>query len=299
MDNRTIKLYKWFDLYTEPIISIEDLQLDVKIPTNCDDCLPIFDPIDGYSTFTKENNYDYFASLLDGETRITVINGENFSELSRRYPCCDYCETMIDFRAYPIRFCSQCEQNICSLCWEEKTEQIAIKHGAKNWKNRKDKLLTCFEHENKFLISKQITVNCNICEKSSKIVNGKWFCNRDADIDICPSCFYKEEGQELIRDSEGKWNETEYKEQPANKTIGSMLDWVVLLKDERGEYDYLLYNINKDSANYHRVILVAVDDHYREGFYLVEGSLQDNLDKIKQIGIKNILTELNHEVHFG
>jgi hypothetical protein len=299
MDNKTIKLGEWFNIYTEPIIETDEgARLNVAIPRNYDNSLPIFDPIDGYNTCTMANNYDHFASLLDNEIRVSVVDGEHLTEMSQLYRYCDYCGTNIDTKGYPIRSCSECKKSMCSLCWEEKTEEIAEKNGAKNWSSRKDELLTCFSHQDKISVTQELPVNCDICEKSSKNISGKWHCNRGQNKDVCLSCFYSQRGQAFLSSIEGKWTETEYKQEPIMHTFGSMLDWVVLLEDE-DEYDYLLYNINKDSPNYHKIALVAIDNHGRQGFYIVPGTLEENLTKLRTNKIKAILSELHHEVHFG
>lgn len=185
---------------------------------------------------------------------------------------------------------------MCSLCWEEKTEEIAKKNGAKKWKNRKDALLSCFAHQDKFEITKELPVNCDICEQYSNTVFGKWHCNRKNNKDVCPSCVNTEQGQDFISQVDG-WTQTNYKK-TSNSDFASFLNWIVLLRD-KDTNDALLYNINKNSPQYHRVVLVAVDDHSREGYFVVPGSLEENLAKLQTTKIKDILSGLNHETHFG
>lgn len=293
MDNKTIQVGSWFGIYTEPVIEIDEgVRLDVKIPRNHDTSLPVIDSIDGYTISTLENNYDYFASLLDNEVKIFSIEGENLTENGRLHHDCDYCGTNVDIKGYPIRSCSECKKSMCALCWEEKTEEIARKHGAKNWHNRKDELMTCFSHVDKITISRELPINCNVCGKSSRDIYGRWNCNRDQDKDICPSCFYTERGQAFLNNEEGKWNVIQYKNDWPSSRFGSMLDWVILLEDE-DEYDYVLYNINKESVNYHRIALVAVDDQDRHKFYIVPGTIEDILVKLRRDKIVTILSELH------
>ena len=100
--------------------------------------------IKGYKINTnfKSNILNYYDN-----TRIRVIDNVYTTFMDCLY--CDYCESAIGnyTNNEPTKFykCS-CNADMCDLCFEEKTEEIAIKNLAKNWENRKDVLLECFEN---------------------------------------------------------------------------------------------------------------------------------------------------------
>ena len=100
--------------------------------------------VEGYKINTnfKSNILDYY----DGG-RIRFIDNVYTTFMDCLY--CDYCESSIGnyIENKPIKFykCS-CNADMCELCFEEKTEEIAIKNGAKNWETRKEALLKCFEN---------------------------------------------------------------------------------------------------------------------------------------------------------
>lgn len=65
-----------------------------------------------------------------------------------------------------------------------------------------------------------------------------------------------------------------------------------------------------DSSQYHQVLLSAVDDHCREGYFSYPGSLEEVLEKIcnkngnswkthYECPIHELLTEAGHEIHYG
>jgi hypothetical protein len=96
-----------------------------------------------------QDDYEFLKNPLDhiGEnyidTRIKYIDNEYTQECD--YGWCDYCKNSIDDVSNYYR-CYSCAKDMCLLCFEEKTEDIAIKNGAKNWHQRKDALLECFGH---------------------------------------------------------------------------------------------------------------------------------------------------------
>lgn len=293
MENKTsitIKLGDWFQMFDNDKLTIENTTIDVTKPTNFDQLFPTLENIPNYQTCNLTDNYDFFATLGDGALNIRIIDDKNIGNF---YHNCDYCQINIPSYAYPIRTCQECKKDMCSLCWEEKTEKIAIANGAKNWQSRKDKLLTCFSHQNKINITKELPINCDLCQKSSAAIFGTWFCNRSQNKDICPSCSYTE-GQRFINSVYGQWNPTLYS--PQILPFASFLNWILLYKDS--ENNTLLYNINKDSSLYHTVAFMVEDEHNRQGYFTVPGSLEENINKLSSKKIKEILSELNHRIEF-
>jgi hypothetical protein len=63
--------------------------------------------------------------------------------------------------------------------------------------------------------------------------------------------------------------------------IGSILDWYPVLMHKE-ICAMVLYNINKDSPLYHRVMLVSVDDHGRQGWNLWPHTLEKTIEQIKE-----------------
>lgn len=100
--------------------------------------------VEGYKINTnfKSDMFNYYDN-----TRIRFIDNVYTTYMDCLY--CDYCESPIgDYtnnEATKFYKCS-CNTDMCELCFEEKTEEIAIKNGAKNWENRKESLLECFEN---------------------------------------------------------------------------------------------------------------------------------------------------------
>jgi hypothetical protein len=186
---------------------------------------------------------------------------------------------------------------MCNLCWEEKNEEIAIRNGAKNWAKRKDKLLNCFSHQDKINIINNMSVCCDLCQSFSKQTDGKWHCNRNKNKDICPSCYYTDQGQDFIFQIGGEWSCINYKTN-RHENFGSILDWAILFREEN-DGDYLLYNINQCSKNYHKLALGVIDDSDRHGLYQVEQKLTEMLEKISTNEIKNILIDMGKDIDFS
>lgn len=63
---------------------------------------------------------------------------------------CDYCRTPISSDNFYN--CAECHADMCELCFQEKTEEIAIANGAKNYHKRKELLNVCFAHSDKLIL---------------------------------------------------------------------------------------------------------------------------------------------------
>jgi hypothetical protein len=248
MDN---KIGYWFHLF--PITPLETTlgsELIVKLPSKHDKYFPDIN-CNNCKIYDYKDNYNFFFELAKGDIKIVMLNSVNITELHRLTKKCDYCFVTVETKGYPIRSCEKCDKYMCSLCYEEKTEEIALKNGAKNWIHRKEELLKCFEHLDNIKICENLPVNCDLCSQKSKTCLGTWRCNREKDKDICPNCFYTDKGQNFISDNRGKWNNIYYGKDHKDHNFGSLLDWIIILENE--EKDYVLYNNIQNSYNYNKI----------------------------------------------
>jgi N-acetylglutamate synthase-like GNAT family acetyltransferase len=235
------------------MITDEDqILVDVTIPEAYDEELPEFGDIPGHTKQTWNDINEYFLGLLEDSYRIVNINGKS-TLLEENWLNCDYCNASEQLW---MRHCDECDKNMCNLCWEEKNEEIAIRNGAQNWFDRKDALLACF---------------------------GEWFCNRKDEKDLCLECSITEEGKKIIAQDES-WKKCVIGENNLCAFFtgfGSLLEWVPILVDAE-EHHMMMYNIVPGSKNYHRTALVAVDDHGRLGYHMVDGELEEIITKLNE-----------------
>jgi len=273
------------------MITDEDqILVDVTIPEAYDEELPEFGNIPGHTKQTWDDINKYFLGLLEDSYRIVNINGKS-TLLEENWLKCDYCNASEQLW---MRHCDECDKNMCNLCWEEKNEEIAIRNGAQNWFDRKDALLACFQHEKegKFSTRESDTVNvyCDICnantfnaENENIVKLGEWFCNRKDEKDLCLECSITEEGKKMIAQDES-WKKCVIGENNLCALFtgfGSLLEWVPILVDAE-EHHMMIYNIVPGSKNYHRTALVAVDDHGRLGYHMVDGELEEIVTKLNE-----------------
>lgn len=278
-----VKMGQWLDLFknNEEIknnifITSEDVRIDVTLPKRYDAKLPEVKPLDNYKITTLENIYDHFATFLDNDLRVRVINNVSLdSDMRELDTICGYCRTSQN----GYRFCTECKKNMCKLCWEEKTEEIAKANGAKKWKKRKDALLLCFGHQEKMEYTKTPKVKCDVCRDLSTEKPGLWKHNRVSDKDLCPECTTKPAAEDIIKNSSDDWFTAEHLDESTRLDFGSFLDWVPVLCHEDG--DAVFYNINPDSEHYHKALLRVVDNHSREGYFVVDKSLDDIIEEIR------------------
>jgi len=201
------------------------------------------------------------------------INGHDTTEFTRSFSSliCDYCN-FCSPKVVERNFCST-KMNHCTLCnldmcWEEKTEEIAIANGATNWKKRSESLLKCFDH---MFINREAVPNvvCDVCGESSISKCGVWHLNRVDNIDICSDCISTDDAKKYTE--KGVWTVNDMGEHWAFTTgFGSMLEWIPLLTSDEGHL--LLYNMVPSSKNYHKTGLACVDDHGRMGYRLVNNT---------------------------
>src|SRR3990172_4077960 len=58
-------------------------------------------------------------------------------------------------------------------------------------------------------------IRCDVCNTTNDDNDGKWFCNRQVDKDLCERCRDTDDGKEIINDYKEGWAEKTY----ANETI--------------------------------------------------------------------------------
>ena len=291
------------------LITSDGCVISVKKVTTYDTELPQLNLPESFKTNVHE---DWFNDLSD--LRIMCLNGYNLSEYSDPVAC-NYCNHSCDYSSY---YCTKCMKHMCLLCFNERNEEEAIKNGAKNYLNRKERLNYCFAHEDQF--QKIDHVVCDICKVRNSVLSGTWrskITNKCERKDICPMCligiqnpnnFCTSEPDsrmcDLCNDTKKKdnvWfqgpNESDicpacikeilsdtYSDVTYNTpTFGSMLEWIPLVQDK--EYHTLFYNMDINSPNYHKVALASIDDHGRYGLYIIEKNLDDIVTELKELDV--------------
>jgi hypothetical protein len=287
----------WFKLFPCRDITLYDgVLLDVEMPYNYDKCIPEIKIDDNYRYCNNNDNFKYFKDLSEKKIKIAVINDINLTETSRILKKCSYCLCIVSNNGFPIRYCKQCKKNMCKLCYDEKSEEIALDNGSKNWNMRKDDLKRCFDHVDELNIAHNLPVNCDLCGEKSKDCFGRWYCNRSTDKDICPVCFYTDSGQIFIKSERETWEGILYRDEYKNPNFGSMLNWVLLIDSDNG---YVLYNINKDSVHYHKIALATIDNYDRHGIFITDYNLEELENTLKnEKSIKYLLECLDHETYY-
>lgn len=140
---------------------------------------------------TEETILNYFNNLLDDYTRLYVINGlflcNYYNDV--KY-ICDYCQAPIkDNNWY---YCYYLFKDMCNMCYEETSEEIALKNGAKNYKKRENLLNTSRMHnklEQRSLANiNNIIYSCDLCKKTIK---NNYYSNENIynSYDICMNCY--------------------------------------------------------------------------------------------------------------
>lgn len=263
-------------------------------PEKLDD-LPSIDPSlinNKYITVeTHETVSEYFNEVLSGKGEIVTINGLHLSCWNDAYYC-DYCRMSIRDNWF---YCNHCNSDMCKLCKEETSEEIAIQNGAKNYKAREEALNKCFEcnkiePRNTYYITQPIEDKyCDLCSTTIKVddnhYSGKY--EHHHTFDICIKCYEtKDEAKTHIKEK------NMHMVDPADKKnylfyytgLGSMLYWVPILSD--GQMCSVLMNLNPDDVNYGKLCLKGCDDHERHGLFIINNdnyNLQMVLQKLKEI----------------
>lgn len=294
--------------------------INVKMPNKYAD-LTECRKIEGHILYTLNDIINYFQSIKDDNIRITMINGIFICpDAFGLY--CDYCKTFMRDREDDVYYhCQDCCLDMCNLCYDETSEEIAIKNGAKNWHERKDKLNKCRDLHT---LSKRFQCSqyyCDICDKIisdnerySNISKDNRNCN-----DVCLNCSSTDEGKDLIEKKsltlrENHSNPMEYAD------FGSLLDWVPIMRDN--EYNHIFINLNPDSQYFEKICLLSGDDHGRCGYFVIKEKKLDKLlddledyykdfkkkweneespswDEYYDYPIKRYMESHNFQIHYG
>lgn len=246
---------------------------------------------------THKTILEYFNDLLDSNwhvVSIDVLNGINLTIDNNVYYC-DYCKTDIEDNWY---YCYHCNKDMCKFCYEETSEEIALKNGAKNknYKNREEALNKChscklIEPRNIYNIIKPINGRtCNLCEEEINIHNNFYSviindCGRT--YDICAVCYQKSnEARNIVETKSMRLIDINDK---SNYYFGhtgfeSMLYWFPIISDT--ECCRVFINLNPNDTNYGKICLQSRDSHDRFGYFIVRDEkydLQKILERLKEI----------------
>lgn len=291
------------DISKNIIITDEDAFLFVDKPFVLEN-LPSIDHSlinDKYLTIeTPETIIEYFKDLLDTDgssMRIKVLNGLYLDNDCSAYYC-DYCKTSIDDDWF---YCNYCNKDMCKMCYEETSEEIALKNGAKNYKQREEALNKCrtsnkIESRNIYKLITPINGRtCDICDNKFHEryidINENFYSVKTGDygntFDICLDCYQKSDNvrnmvetksMRLI-DVNDKTNYNFY-----YTGFGSMLYWFPVISDT--EDCRVFINLNPDDINYGKICLQSSDDHGHFGYFIIRDekyNLQKVLERLKEI----------------
>lgn len=283
----------------------EDYSLDITIPDSYDD-FPTVDKVKGHDIFTLSEIKQYFDKDLR-RLDIRMINGEVLDEFGMCRQC-DYCR-FNEINGGYFKYCNECRMDMCNMCYEETSEEIALKNGAKNWKKRKDKLEECRGHD---LVEKQMNRDAYCDDCKDTITSDSWWYDGKKH-DVCQDC-YENKKEDLL---ELKLFKNVPKDEQIN--FGSFCDWIPILKDE--EENMILVNLNKSSKYYDWICFLSVDNHGRIGFFTEDEKLNIVLEKIREfkteldkeyegkdtcswdysysLPIKKYMKSKNMEIHYG
>jgi hypothetical protein len=242
------------------------------------------------SICSSEYIREYFESLCDNDLK--VFNGIRLNSCPGNY-CCDYCSSFVTNKYF--YYCSHCYKNIymCVFCYEEVNEEIAIKNGAKLYKQREPFLNECIKH-NQFHLRNMTNVSydddriCDLC--NDPIDNYETRFANDDDFDMCMKCYTdRDDSKDTIKALKLNFIDKTSKEYFAfNCTdFNSMLYWIPIVKDNSG--CHILINLNPDDKNYGKLCLHSVDNYYNHGYFIIYNetiTLEILLKKLKDIADK-------------
>jgi len=257
--------------------------------------LPDLGEIEGLKKVSDEIRHEYFESLHDDDMRITLLNGISTEEC---YPCiaCDYCRQLIGSLRY---YCRDCWKDMCVICYSERSEEDALKNGAKNYHLRKESLQKCQkEHELKWMCDSSAMI-CDVCSKEIKenvLKETSFATNSDLKDDyqrqdVCSECLDTIKGQEFVKENKLTTRKVKIRYNCDQSGFGSMLDWVPIYQS-RDEYNFVFYNINKSSPHYSTLSCSAEDDHGRMGYYQLPEPYSKLGDSFKSLIAKQIKANL-------
>lgn len=265
--------------------------LVVLTPPTVSDELPVIDLFWIHPTYlklhTSETIFQYFHRFIHNseEIDICMMNGISLGEMDNSCYYCDYCQTSID---NDWLYCYHCYSDMCQMCHEETNEKIALRNGAKNYKDRENKLNQCREHcliqsRNIYHIPGDSEHYCDVCKDDidTKFYSAK--VEKYNSYDVCLSCSEKEEidtkSMKFINKEDINCINFGYTD------FQSMLYWFPIISDTQ-DCNHVLINLNKLDKNYKKICLQSCDDHGRLGYYIIQNKeygLEKVLQRLKEI----------------
>lgn len=225
---------------------------------------------------TETDIEEYWEAVKSDNIRVSRVNGTPIVE-SFMYMVCDYCKTQpenpeLDPNDHPIYYCYNCCTDMCYLCHEELVLGKGTP-GSRNYKERAAKLSKCKDHH---LVRRNLfCVQSLQCEKCDKELSNdvEVYSRRIENKDYCISCV--ETNPDLINEHAlVRWKRINLDDW---FEYGSMMDWVPVLRD--ANYDWILYNYNRDSKYCGTFALMANDNHGRCGFFRWIDPVPKSLDE--------------------
>ena len=283
------------DILNDYIITDENSYLSVIKPVVLAE-LPFIDPSlinDKYLTIeTNKTMLKYFKDLLnidESGMRISVINGMHLDDNTSFYYCdCDYCDaTMNDDWFY----CYHCNKDMCKMCYEETSEEVALKNGSQNYKKREEALNKCrsckqIEPRNIYNIIQPIHRMCDLCKNKIEL---SFYSIRETydTYDICIECYQNRDDARIVVETKSMQlidinDKSNY--YFGHTGFGSMLYWFPIITDKSSCSVFI--NLNPDDINYKKICLQSCDDHGRNGYFIIKDEtydLQRILYRLKEI----------------
>lgn len=282
------------NIVSDIIVTDEEAELFVNKPFVLEQ-LPFVDPLlinDKYLTIeTPETMLDYFKDLLntdDSDMRVSVLNGLHIEQDTSCYYC-DYCETKINDDWF---YCYHCNKDMCNMCYEETSEEVALKNGAQNYKKREEALNKCrsckqIEPRNIYNIIPPRYRQCDLC--NNDIESSNFYSTRELDdtYDICAECYQNSnDARNMVETKSMQLIDVNDKSNYyfGHTGFGSMLYWFPIISDTEGCHVFM--NLNPDDINYGKICLQSCDDHERFGYFIIRDEkydLQKVLERLKEI----------------
>lgn len=259
--------------------------------------LPSIDPSLINDTYfkveTPETILSYFEDLLnddDSMARIQVVNGLHLEDMCNAYYC-DYCKTSIKDNCF---FCCHCNKDMCKMCYEETSEEVALANDAKNYKRREESLNKC-RTLNKivprniyYIITPNDYRSCDLCNNSVTIRDNFYSIKteRYATYDICTNCYKtSDDARNIVETKSMQLIDVNDKSNYyfSYTGFGSMLYWFPIIVD--AEDCRVLMNLNPEDKNYGKICLQSCDDYGRFGYFIADETyeLHRILQRLKEI----------------
>ena len=121
--------------------------------------IPLLPKIKGLKPITQENIITYLDDMLDME--VIKVNGQ---EPDCAFINCSFCYSFWHGSEPNYKYvCLDSYEDMYKVCYSERTEEDAIKNGAKNYHKRKDHLNKCFTVNKLIKIDMGQSVYCDEC----------------------------------------------------------------------------------------------------------------------------------------